>query len=138
MVRKVVKSVEVPEDIELPCGTDISDTDNTNGVPHVTDNCTPDQEIMISFSDSPETATCGEIIRTWHAVDACGNEQFFYQKITLIDDAPPEIHCPDEAHVACSESSDPSEIGFPTVSDNCTATEDIVLTYEDDDLWIGV
>ena len=67
------------------------------------------------------------ILRTWVAIDSCGNEsapctqKLYYQ----IDTEAPVIACPTDLDLACNPASIPPFIK-PSVSDNCS--DDITLT----------
>ena len=66
----------------------------------------------------------GQVARVYTATDACGNVETFIQFITLVDEVAPEFDFfPADVTVECGE-----EVFLePSVTDNCTAPEDIVL-----------
>ena len=106
--------------------------------PTVTDDCTDATAITLTFNDDESgLADCGQegtIIRTWTATDACGLETTCEQIITVTNSAP-ILDCVGlDVTVSCNESTDPSATGTPTVTDDCTAANQISLTSTDDNL----
>ncbi|MGS2727382.1 HYR-like domain-containing protein, partial [Psychroserpens sp. BH13MA-6] len=92
----------VPSDIVVAC-------DAIPAVPTVTatDNCTA--EIVVEFEEQFPNASClddAQIIQTWTATDECGNTVSQSRTITLIDDTPPVITCPEDLELQCF-SQDP-------------------------------
>ncbi|MBR9915965.1 MAG: hypothetical protein GYB32_14300, partial [Algicola sp.] len=92
----------VPSDIVVAC-------DAIPAVPTVTatDNCTA--EIVVEFEEQFPNASClddTQIIQTWTATDNCGNTVSQSRTITLIDDTPPVITCPEDLELQCL-SQDP-------------------------------
>ena len=84
-------SITCPPEGDLTCGED-GPAGNT-GVPIVDDNCDPDP--WVSHSDGPINGDCPSFfIRTWTAVDICGNANSCDQTIYINDDESPEISCP--------------------------------------------
>src|SRR5690606_12303276 len=76
------------------------------------------------------TALCAEVItRTWTATDACGNESTCVQTITVEDSEAPEISCPADVTLSCDESTEPSNTGTATGSDNCSG---VTVDYSDE------
>jgi len=67
------------------------------------------------------------IVRTWTAVDACGNASYFTQSISFEDTTEPELSgCPSDQVIACTD-----ELPAPavvTVSDACDS--DVEVVYE--------
>ena len=95
-----------------------------------TDNCTTSP--IINFSDVADLNSCsgsGTIIRTWKAIDACGNESSCEQLITIIDATAPVITCPTDVEIEMDASCtyDLSEVGSPTATDNCTASPTFIF-----------
>ncbi|MCK6456589.1 MAG: hypothetical protein L6Q92_08685 [Phycisphaerae bacterium] len=94
-----------------------------------TDNCgtTP----TITYCDSV-CGTCPKIIeRRWKATDACGNQSYCTQRITIVDTVPPVITCPPNIQLECGGCVDtsPAVTGRPQVQDNCDPCPDV--TYCD-------
>ena len=99
--------------------------------------------LTLSFVDLPFAGGCvqplGQFIRTYSAVDACGNASTFDQIIVLTDDIAPEvtITCPADLTVAldaaCAFDASTASLGEATAaaSDNCGAAPAVVITYVD-------
>lgn len=105
----------VPAGVTLACG-DAIPTNNATAA----DGCS---SVTVTFSDAEGNATCtglSEIIRTFTAMDACGNSATATQVITFVDDEAPEGSVED-AVVDCSEYDSATEFGSYEVSDNCAA-----------------
>jgi len=114
--------ITIPADISIDCASGAEST----GVATATDNCDPDPDI--AFSD----VIVGNVItRTWIATDFSNNSVSGDQIITVSEEdmTAPEIVAPADATVECDDSTDPSELGFATSTDNCDA--DPIVTYVD-------
>lgn len=116
----------IPDQVSINCIDEVTLPTNA-----VTDNCSPNDLIQISFTDSDTLSFCTEtsITRTWKAVDEAGNEAFFEQEISSIPDLiNPEILKPAEDLVHnCSNGSLLGAFSNwldlragATASDNCT------------------
>ncbi|MEW5795591.1 MAG: T9SS type A sorting domain-containing protein [Candidatus Zixiibacteriota bacterium] len=122
-------SVTCPADITVQCVADVP-APNTALV-SATDNCDPNP-VIAWLSDQIAPGTCPKIItRTYKATDACGNVGTCTQTITVDDTTPPVITCPPNTTIYCGESSDPSNTGYATATDNCSAPGNITITYSD-------
>lgn len=97
------------------------------------DNCTPTASIVITYTDNTSLLFgcngTGILNRTWKATDLCGNFSTCVQQIWIIDDTDPVITCPANVEISCSGSADPSNTGYATATDNCTAN--VEITYND-------
>jgi len=108
--------------------------DGTLGVPDYV--VQPDQQdptllYVSGFVALTDVTTCEvEVQVTVNAVDCCGNEaKPCVTSAAFGDHTPPTIDCPPDATVSCQGSTDPSETGTATASDNCAAKP--LVTYED-------
>jgi hypothetical protein len=59
------------------------------------------------------------IIRTWTAVDACGNTQSGNQIIAFVDETPPYLDAPGNVTVSCEQPLDPNHTGNAFAFDFC-------------------
>ena len=66
---------------------------------------------------------------TFTATDACGNSSSTSATFTIEDNGLPEIICPSDITIECSESIDPDHTGSATGSDLCGG---VTLSYADD------
>lgn len=107
-----------PGDVTVECD-ESTDPGNT-GTATATDECdgilTPDASDVVTPGDCPQEST---IARTWTASDACLNPASCVQTIEVADTTPPEITCPPDVTIECDESTDPSNTGSATATDNC-------------------
>ena len=85
------------------------------GTPEAADGCS---SVNLTFEDEMQPANCEgsyAIVRTWTAVDACGNASVASQKITVADTEAPVFNTPaDDFTIGCGE---------PVVFANMTATD---------------
>ncbi|PYE81866.1 gliding motility-associated-like protein [Winogradskyella epiphytica] len=125
IIDTVAPIVTVPADITIECN-ESTDPSNT-GMAQATDDCaTPN----ITYTDT-ETSSCGNaktIIRTWTAIDACGNSATADQTIIVQDTTPPTLMVPNDVSIECGASIEPSETGQATAIDTCG---DVTITFED-------
>jgi large repetitive protein len=108
----------VPADVSAECGQLPAIADVT-----VTDNC--DQNIEVIYSETGEQDGCYyNIVRTWTATDACGNETSASQTIIVGDNTAPYVveSSPSELWIECNQDIPALEVLF---ADNC----DEELTY---------
>ena len=117
-----------PPNISVTCTRDT--TPSVTGVATATDNCFG----TITFTHSDVitgTLPCNATIRrTWTARDTCGNVSSCVQSITVNDNVPPTIVCPQSYSVN-------TNLGFcyytgtltqPTATDNCGQTPTIICS----------
>ena len=103
------------------------------------DNCDLDVTITILSNMQVSGSCAGTVLRTYKAVDDCGNEETFMQTIDLLDDEAPEltISCPGNADLttdaSCSADTSSSTLGMATYTadDNCDEELEISLSYAD-------
>jgi hypothetical protein len=113
---------DCPSDMEVECGM-------VPLAPQMVaeDNC--DVQAIVYYEeeiidvDNPYDYT---LIRSWTAIDDCGNETTLVQDIKVRDSTPPVIMCP--CDITC-ESDSLIEFGEATAIDNCDPDPEI--TYED-------
>ncbi|MBI1268157.1 MAG: hypothetical protein GC193_12090, partial [Cryomorphaceae bacterium] len=109
--------ITCPAPYTVNCDNGSSDPEFA-GEPVVTDNCST---FTVSYADGVAGTDCpASFERTWTAVDACGNESSCVQIITINDFAAPAIACPSDVTIECTESTDPSNTGSATATDDCS------------------
>ncbi len=120
----------VPADITVDC-------EAVPTVPTVTavDNCDEDVSVTFTETSEPTCTNSYEITRTWESVDDCGNNSVAVQTITVEDNIPPTIVCPvDTTFRFLGEFVPPiyckvKDFIQVHATDNCTAVEDITITW---------
>jgi len=120
-------TITCPDDITIECNT--STLPPVTGSATASDNC--DTDLDLDFSDVTAGGACPEeltIIRTWIATDDCGNTATCVQEIFVSDDFAPEITCPANITVLCTESTLPAITGMATATDNCDPSATITFT----------
>ena len=107
--------ISCPTNTTVECGqpTDPGST----GAAAATDNCDPNP--TVTFADAISGACPTLIYRTWTAVDFSGNTNQCTQVITIRDTTAPVITCPADKQLQCGASTDPSNTGLATATDNC-------------------
>jgi hypothetical protein len=115
-----------PEDYVVNCDNGSSDPEFA-GEPSVEDNC--DINPVLTFVDGVAGQDCpASFERTWTVRDNCGNEEVYVQVITINDFAAPVLVTPGDVTIECDESTDPSNTGMATASDDCSTPN---VTYVD-------
>jgi len=103
----------VPASVDLSCGDPLPEGNAT-----ATDNC--DNYVNVSMTERTVAGNCDDsydIIRTYTAVDACGNSATASQTITITDSqAPTFANVPLSVEISCD---DPIPTGTPTATDDC-------------------
>jgi len=123
---KPVFSIAQPKDTLVDC-------DKVPVWPAVTaaDNCSGAVKVTTSEKTVSLSATCAknyQITRTWSAVDNCGNEVIMQQVITVQDTTKPVFVVKPPADTMVSCNAIPAPANYVTVSDNCTATNELKFT----------
>jgi len=122
----IAPAIACPSNITISCGAN-TEPANT-GMATATDNC--DISVIPTYSDVTAGGTCPQeftITRTWVATDDCGNSSSCVQTITIDDNIPPTIECPDNVTILCTASTDPANTGSATAIDVCDATPTITF-----------
>ena len=118
--------ITCPANANLQC--DASTAPSNTGTATATDNCTTP---VVTYTDAAVAANCtgkAGIDRTWLATDGCGNTATCVQQIRFVDLVKPVITCPANVNLQCGASTNPSNTGSATATDNCTIP---VVTYTD-------
>jgi len=120
MIQDTVGPVIIcPSDTMVNCESSISSMNL--GLATASDQCQVSVN-SITERDSIVAGNCVqefEIFRIFTATDSCGNSSSCIQTIIVVDTTGPDIVCPPDIVVSCSDQTDPMNTGFPTVTDNC-------------------
>jgi gliding motility-associated-like protein len=119
------------QNLILDCNSDTEP--ESTGIATATDNCS---EATVTYSDVIAEGDCPQeyvISRTWTAEDECGNVSTAVQTISVKDNTAPELTCVpmtinlrDNGIYILSQGDIRDLVG--SVSDNCSAQEDITIT----------
>lgn len=85
--------------------------------------------VITLSSDAPAVFPVGSTTVTWTAEDEVGNTASCSFDVTVEDNENPVITCPDPVTVQCASLVPAVDITTVTVSDNCTAANDIVVIH---------
>ena len=106
--------------------------------PTATDNCNGNI-IPVSSHNPGDVFPVGNTVVTYTFTDAAGNTTPCSFTVSVTDNTPPQIECPDSKVVLLSNATTctgiltAEQIGLPTVSDNCTNTNDITISWSRSD-----
>lgn len=125
VVDSTAPELTLPDDVEVEC--DASTDPESTGQATATDAC---DNPGLTYSDAVSGTCPTVIVRTWTAVDACGNQSSADQTITVVDNTIPELVVPEELTVNCGDDTSVEATGLATATDNCD--ESPVIAYEDD------
>lgn len=115
--------IGVPENAALNCGDEVSDA-----VVVAIDNC--DSDVLVGLSANTVQNECGyDFVRTWTAIDDCGNVAQASQTISFTDNESPVFtFVPGTLNLTCDGGSGPP-LELATAEDDCSTVE---VTYEDE------
>lgn len=121
--------ITCPVDILLNCSDGISPDDT--GYATATDNCELNPQITFSDDEAGSFPCEYEIIRSWSVTDQCGHESMCEQLITVLDDVPPVITCPNDLTVNASLidscNSIVNSLQLTSVNDACS---NVQISYQ--------
>ena len=115
---------DVPAEVTIACDARVP-----VDLPSATDNC--DGQVAVRVEERTEPGACAgtyDVVRTFRATDACGNEAVATQVVHVVDDvAPVFAYVPADAAVTCAAAI-PTEQA--QVTDNCDADVQVVETQD--------
>ncbi len=116
-----VTDTEAPQLSGIPADLPVACMDTLPAAPVVTamDNC--DGTVPVIFTETQQGSGCSyQVVRTWTAVDACGNLVSASQTITVSDDSTPPVLAgvPADVNVECTNIPTPANV---TATDNCSS-----------------
>ncbi len=109
-------------DVDVSCNADISP--DSIGYPTVIDNC-DGPNVTLTYADVTIGPSCnmappyiGQVVRTWYALDASGNQSQCSQTINLIKESVGSVVFPADYFFECSDAIDldPAVTGEPTIN----------------------
>lgn len=112
-------SINCPGNVTVLCATEVPPA-NAMAIT-ATDGCGGTVGV-IHHKDSISNFICTNrylVNRIYKATDACGNEAFCTQLITVEDLSGPAITCPPSLTINCEAPSDTSQTGIPLTADHC-------------------
>ncbi|SIN80800.1 gliding motility-associated C-terminal domain-containing protein, partial [Chitinophaga niabensis] len=92
-----------------------------------TDNCS--STVTVTKAETRINGTCAnsyQLIRTWTATDACGNDTIYRQVINVVDTSRPVFTLPVPADTTVSCHAIPTQADL-SVTDNCSAATNIIV-----------
>ena len=101
------------------------------GLLMATDNCTVTPNLVVIQFPAAGTMVTGTTVVAIAVMDAAGNMANCTFGVAVIDDTEPSITCVTDQALSSTTACDtslPDYTGIPTVADNCSAVEDIVIT----------
>jgi len=121
-------TITCPDDIETcndpgACGAVVTYT-----APVGTDNCSGATTTQIAGLGSGATFPVGTTTETYEVTDAAGNTARCGFDVTVNDCEDPKITCPDDFTIECHESTDPTNTGQATATDNCDQNPQVTYT----------
>ena len=120
-------TITCPDDEEIECDEDSSPAGT--GMATASDVC---GGATVSHSDVNVAGGCPQqytILRTWTAVDDCGNTSSCVQTIDVDDTSAPILTCPGDEELECDEDNSPANTGMATATDNCDT--DVSINFAD-------
>ncbi|SDB41804.1 gliding motility-associated C-terminal domain-containing protein [Flavobacteriaceae bacterium MAR_2010_188] len=125
-------SFEVPASITLSCEQDNTDLSLTGNASAATDSCSED--VAVDFTDAITPGSCAgnyTIVRTFVAVDDCGNETKKTQTINVQDIIAPSFDAPSSITIECDQDATDLTLtgNVSNKADNCSTT--ISSSYSD-------
>jgi hypothetical protein len=129
-VDPVITVTSTPADVTINC--EDSNLPANTGELLATTTCSGD--VVINYADETVTGSCvnsSTITRTWTVTDDCSNSETHVQTITVVDNTVPTIDCgisTDELFTSGGTVTLPDYTTGGTYSDNCTATNDLIIT----------
>jgi len=123
-------SITCPPDVSVTC-TELIPPSDINGV-IASDNCNG-QPIITFVSDITTNLICANhytVVRTYRAIDECGNSSTCNQVILVNDLTAPSITCPPDQTISCANEVPPVNIEDVITSDNCNGIP--VVTFISD------
>jgi len=122
----------VPADVTMEA--EESTDPSTTGWASASDPDAADEPPVVTYADVAALTGCdgtGTILRTWTAIDGCGNVTSAVQTITVADTGHLILTRPADLTIESSESTDPATTGWASANDPDAVDEAPTVTYTD-------
>ena len=136
IVDDVAPEISCPDDLTLECGQEGNEQEIQDWLDSATasDECNivliDNDYSSLAFTDGCSEGTGMQVV-TFIATDLCGNTASCTAKITLVDNTPPVVDCPDDLTLECANTANEALITAWRAS--VTGTDDCgSVTFEDD------
>lgn len=129
VIDNVSPAITCPPNLVLDCTQ--STLPPSTGVATAIDNCS--STVTITYSDVIIPGICPSnyiIQRTFTATDVCANTSTCIQTISIYDNTPPTITCPQDVTVSCTSHVPPPDPASVITLDNCNGTTVVTLLNE--------
>jgi hypothetical protein len=130
----VAPVITCPASISIDCSSNLDPSLPANGIATATDNCGPDF-IDLTYTDAPQYDgySCGNVVRTWLAVDQAQNSATCVQNFTITDTKPPIfLTAPPSDTVSCDNPLAATPILTASdVDDDCTPSDSISIVLNE-------
>jgi Cohesin domain/HYR domain len=127
----VAPVITCPASLSVDCATILTPNVGNNGVATATDNCP--MFVTITNTDAPQYNgySCGNVVRTWRAVDQAGNAATCVQTFTITDTKPPIfLDFPLDGTFDCSNPLSIAPVfDGSDVDDDCTPSDSIKIVF---------
>lgn len=146
-IQTIVVYNYLPPIVTCPADVTVQSVPNACGanvslLPAVTTDCSTGVIFENTFNQGGANASgfypVGTTVVTFTATDHCGQSSSCETRITVEDNIPPNVICPDDVTVSCDFAYGAlSEFGDPIIVDNCTVTVDPDSIFNLDACHIG-
>ncbi|MEO6130992.1 MAG: ice-binding family protein, partial [Saprospiraceae bacterium] len=123
-------SIVCPANTTVQCASLVPGPDTTTVT--ASDNCGGGATVTF-LNDFISNQTCANrftVTRTYRETDACGNSATCTQILTVFDNTPPTITCPNDVTVECAALVPVADVASVVASDNCGGAVTVTLDGE--------
>ncbi|NJO87252.1 MAG: hypothetical protein HC821_04475 [Lewinella sp.] len=124
--------IGVPANLTINCHDPLPDRASVT-----VQDCNPNPMLVFNEINNRGNSGCSQfeyqILRTWTAVDSCGNSSSRTQTISVVDDEQPSFQVPFDEQLLCTQNFNNLDLtGRPTqLNDNCTPIDQLMVSHTD-------